>query len=376
MNIIVFNSLLLPPSQTFIRDPAEKLERFTAYYVGSRRVEGLELPLERTLVVNQGNLLGKVEEQVFKLTGFAPQLYQQIKALNPALIHAQFGLSGVLMLPWVKDLEIPLIVHYRGADATISEADSKYTSLNHWLYFQKKETLKHKAQLFLTVSQFIRQKLIAQGFPEDKILNHYHGVDIQKFWADPKIAREPIVLFVGRLTEKKGCKYLLEAMTVVQRECPDVELVIIGDGPLRSELETIALRSLKKYQFLGVQPPEKVKSWMNRAHLLAAPSVTSSQGDAEGLPNVVLEAQAMSLPVVSTVHAGIPEAVIDSETGYLSPEADSQGLAASMVRLFQDHTLWQTMSYKGREHVETQFDRAKQTKVLEGIYESVLSGRI
>ena len=233
-----------------------------------------------------------------------------------------------------------------------------------------------QAQLFLTVSQFIRQKLISQGFPEEKILNHYHGVDIQLFWADPKVIRGPIVLFVGRLTEKKGCKYLLEAMSMVQRECPDVELVIIGDGPLRSELETMAQKSLKKYQFLGVQPPEIVKSWMNRARLIAAPSVTSSQGDAEGLPNVVLEAQSMSWPVVSSVHAGIPEAVVDGVTGYLSPETDSPGLANSIVRLFRDHTQWQTMSYKRRKHVETQFDRAKQTKVLEGIYESVLSGKI
>lgn len=376
MNIIIFNSLLLPPSQTFIRDPAEKLERFTAYYVGSRRVEGLELPAERTFVVNRGNFLGKVEEQFFKLTGFAPQLYQQVKELSPVLIHAQFGLSGVLMLPWVEDLGIPLIVHYRGADATISEADSKYTSLNHWLYFRKKDTLKKKTHLFLTVSQFIRQKLISQGFPEDKIINHYHGVDIQKFIAKPQIKREPIVLFVGRLTAKKGCKYLIEAMSLVQRECPNVELVIIGDGPLRAELTKTAQKSLRKYQFLGIQPPENVKSWMNRAWLLAAPSVTSSLGDAEGLPNVVLEAQAMSLPVVSTVHAGIPEAVVDSVTGYLSPEADSQSLARSMMHLLQDHTTWQSMSYKGREHVEAHFDRAKQTKVLERIYESVLSGEI
>jgi len=342
MNIIVFNSLLLPPSQTFIRDPAEKLEKFTAFYVGSRRVEGLELPVDRTLVVNHGNFLGKVEEQFFKLTGFAPQLYQQVKELKPVLIHAQFGLSGVLMLPWIEELNIPLIVHYRGADATIAEADSKYTSLNHWLYFKKKDTLKQKTHLFLTVSQFIRQKLISQGFPEDKILNHYHGVDIQQFQADPQITRKPIVLFVGRLTEKKGCKYLIEAMLVVQREIPHVELVIIGDGPLRSELELAAQKSLGKYQFLGIQPPEIVKSWMNRAHLLAAPSVTSSLGDAEGLPNVVLEAQAMSLPVVSTIHAGIPEAVMDGVTGYLSPEADSQSLANSIICLCQEHNIWKS----------------------------------
>ena len=73
-SIIIFNSLLLPPSQTFIRDPAEKLAGFTPYYVGSRRVKGLELPTDRTLVINQGTILGKIQEQVFKITGLSPKL--------------------------------------------------------------------------------------------------------------------------------------------------------------------------------------------------------------------------------------------------------------------------------------------------------------
>jgi colanic acid/amylovoran biosynthesis glycosyltransferase len=372
VNVIIFNSLLLPPSQTFIRDPAEKLQRFKAYYVGSRRVKGLDLPPERTLVVNSGNFVGKVGEQLFKLSGFAPKLYRQVQQLNPVLIHAQFGLSGALVLPWARSLAIPLIVHYRGADATIEEASSRYTSLNHWIYFQRKEALKQEARLFLTVSKFIKDKLLEQGFPPEKIINHYHGVDLDRFRPDNKIQREPIVLFVGRLTEKKGCEYLIKAMAKVQSELPAVELVAIGDGPLKPKLEALAAKLLHRYRFLGVQPPDTVKSWMNRASLLAAPSVTASGGDSEGLPNVVLEAQAMGLPVVSTTHAGIPEGVIDGQTGFLTAERDVEGLAESSLRLLKNADLWQSFSVNGRTHVETHFDRAKQTRVLEGIYESVL----
>ena len=374
MNIIIFNSLLLPPSQTFIRDPAEKLQKFTAHYVGSRRVQGLELPVDRTLVINQGNILGKAEEQIFKLTGFAPKFYQQIQQLNPVLIHAQFGLSGALVLPWVRSLKIPLLVHYRGADATVKEEYSRYTSLNHWIYFRRLEALKKETRLFITVSKFIKEKLIQQGFPTEKIISHYHGVDISKFCPDPEIIREPVVLFVGRLTEKKGCEYLIEAMAKVQSELPDLKLVIIGDGPLKYNLEVLAAQKLNRYEFLGVQPPDVVRNWMNRARLLAAPSVTASQGDSEGLPNVVLEAQAMSLPVISTIHAGIPEAVIHGETGFLSSERDSEGLAQNSLQLLNNPDMWQSFSIKGRNHVETNFDRAKQTRVLEGIYESVLDG--
>ena len=370
--VVIFNSHLLPPSQTFIRDPAEKLQQFTAYYVGSRRVSGLDLPPERTLVVNRQNFMGKIEEQLFKLTSFAPILYRQVEQLNPVLIHAQFGLSGALILPWARSLGIPLIVHYRGADATIDEKSSRYTSLNHWLYFQRKEQLKRETQLFITVSKFIKDKLIEQGFPPEKIIYHYHGVDLDKFCPDPKIKREPIVLFVGRFTEKKGCEYLIQAMAQIQSDLPNVELVMIGDGPLKPQLETQAAQLLRRYHFLGTQPPDIVRNWMNRAWLLATPSVTASQGDSEGLPNVVLEAQAMALPVVSTIHAGIPEAVIHGKTGFLTPERDVEGLTKYSLRLFKETDLWQQFSTNGRRHVEANFDRAKQTKVLEDIYEAVL----
>ncbi|WP_017302716.1 glycosyltransferase [Spirulina subsalsa] len=370
-NVIIFSSLLLPSSQTFIRDPVEQFQEFKGYYVGSRRVEGLELPEERTWVVNQGGLGGKLQEQLFKLTGFAPQLYSQIRALDPVLIHAQFGLSGTLALPWAKSLKIPLIVHYRGADATIRADCARYTSLNHWLYFQRLPQLQRDSHLFLTVCQFLHQKLLEQGFPPEKIITHYHGVDIEKFSPNPQIPRRPIVLFVGRLTEKKGVKFLILAMSDVQRQLPDVELVMIGDGPLRTDLETLAQQCLKRYQFLGVQPPSVVKAWMNQAHVLAAPSITSPEGDSEGLPNVILEAQAMGLPVVSTYHAGIPEAVLHEKTGFLTAEQDSQELGGYILELFKNPDLWQQFSQGGREQMVRHFNRAQQTRRLEEIYENL-----
>jgi glycosyltransferase involved in cell wall biosynthesis len=374
--LVLFNSLLLPPSQTFIRALGEGLQQFTPYYVGSRRVPGLDLPSERTLVVNRGNLLGNVAEGNFKLFGFAPRLYRQIQQLNPVLIHAQFGLSGALILPWARSLNIPLLVHYRGADATVTEESAPYASLNHWLYYRRKKALQQQARLFITVSKFIKDKLVEQGFPKEKIIPHYHGVDLSQFSPDPDISRKPIVLFVGRLTEKKGCEYLIRAMAKIQSVLPEVELVIIGDGPLKASLESLAGRLLHHYQFLGLQPSSVVRSWMNRARILATPSVTAAGGDSEGLPNVVLEAQAMKLPVLATIHAGIPEAVIHGETGFLVPERDSEGLAEYGLQLLQDTRLWQHFSIKGREYVEVNFDRSKQTRILEGIYESVWLGKL
>ncbi|NER78917.1 MAG: glycosyltransferase, partial [Leptolyngbya sp. SIO1D8] len=139
------------------------------------------------------------------------------------------------------------------------------------------------------------------------------------------------------------------------------------------QLETLASQSLKRYQFLGVQPQPVVQQWLNKACLLAAPSVTTPDGDSEGLPNVVLEAQAMQLPVVSTYHAGIPEAVIHGETGFLVKEHDEEGLAAYMMKLLQDKDLWHALSQQGRTHMENHFNRHRQTRILESIYEEVLA---
>ncbi len=375
-NVVIFSSLLLPSSQTFIRAQGEELQRFTPYYVGSRRVEGLSLPGDRTFVINQGGWPGIAEEGVFKLFGISPKLRQQIKQINPALIHAQFGLSGALALPLARSLNIPMLVHFRGADATVKDQYAQHASLNHWIYFRRREALKRETRLFLTVSKFIREKLLEQGFPPQKVVAHYHGVDVDTFKPDPAVERQPIVLFVGRLTEKKGCQYLIQAMAQVQTRMPEVKLVIIGDGLLRTQLEELAAQQLKNYQFLGLQPPEQVRNWMNRARILATPSITAAQGDSEGLPNVVLEAQAMGLPVVAFSHAGIPEAVVHGETGFLYPEKDWHSFAQGILQLLQNSTLWQHFSLKGRERMETSFNRRRQTEVLEKMYEAVLRGEL
>lgn len=370
-SVVIFNSLLLPPSQTFVRNLGEKLQDFTPYYVGSRYVRGLTLPKEHTLVVNQGDFRGKAEEALFKIFGFAPKLYREVKQLNPVLIHAQFGLSASLALPLARTLKLPLLVHFRGADATQQEDYVRYSSINHWVYYQRCKNLQTEARLFIAVSKFIREKLLEQGFPNEKIIVNYDGIDIKKFQPDASVLREPVVLFVGRLVEKKGCKYLIEAMAKVQSVAPDVELVIIGDGPLRKSLEEQASKLLHRYQFLGVQAPDVVQSWMNRARLLVASSVTATDGDSEGLPTVVVEAQAMGLPVVSTIHAGIPEAVIHGKTGFLVPERDFEGLAKYILWLLEDSTLWQLFSFEGQEHIQANFDSFKQAQVLEKIYQEV-----
>jgi len=370
-NVVFFCGRLLPPSETFIKAQGEGLQKFTPYYVGTRLIKGLPLPSERILTVNQGGVLGNLDEVVFKVSGFAPNLYQKVEQLQPALIHAHFGVCGALALPLMRKLKLPMIVTFYGLDATMKDDYARQESISTAVYLQRREELKREATLFIAVSEFIKEKLIEQGFPADKIIAHYYGVDTEKFTPNPAVPRESVVLFVGRLAEKKGCEYLIQAMAQVQEQMSDVKLVIIGDGPLREKLETLAAKSLRNYEFLGLQPSDVVKSWMNRALLLAVPSVTASTGDSEGLPTVVVEAQSMGLPVVGSIHAGIPQAVVHGETGFLAPERDWKTLAEYILQLLKDPTLWQRCSINGQQRVRDSFNLSKQTQILESIYSSV-----
>jgi glycosyltransferase involved in cell wall biosynthesis len=365
--VVIYRNFLLQSSETFVRSQAEALRDFTPYYVGLRLVKGLRLPEERTLIVNRGGLLGKIRDISTQLGGFSPNFIQRVGKLNPALIHAHFGQDGAMALPLVKDLRVPLVVTFHGFDITVTDEHAE-NSFRQGIYFRRREALKREAKLFIAVSDFIKEKLLEQGFPPDKILVHYIGVDTELFQPNPAVQREPVVLFVGRLVEKKGGEYLIRAMQTVQAVAPEVELVVIGDGLLRSSLEQLAQTSLKRYRFLGVQPPESVRDWMQRAKIFCVPSITAKSGDSEGFGLVFAEAQAMGLPVVSFASGGIPEAVAHGETGFLAAERDSEKLGTYILRLLEEGELWQQFSQRGQERVRTLFNVHHQTRALESIY--------
>jgi glycosyltransferase involved in cell wall biosynthesis len=226
--------------------------------------------------------------------------------------------------------------------------------------------------LFVCVSEHIRQKAVEQGFPEQKLWVHRIGVHLNGAAHVPISSREPVVLFVGRLVEKKGCIHLLRAMTVVERMLPDARLVILGDGPLRPALEAQARSTLRQCEFLGAQPVHVVRDWMQRARLLATPSVVAASGDSEGLPIVLCEAQAVGLPIVGFRGPGVSEAVRDGETAMLVKPRDEYAFANTMLSLLMDDAQAERMSQLGRQHAETHFDLHAQTQLLEEKYFEVL----
>jgi glycosyltransferase involved in cell wall biosynthesis len=371
-NVLVYRDTLLPPSETFILSQGEYLAEFRAFYVGSKKVNGIEVPSERSYFISNGSRFGRCREILFKVFGVVPSpMHEMLKRLQPVLVHAHFGPDGVLAQTFAKSLHLPLIITFHGYDATTKDHFAKKSFFLHRNYIRKRKGLLKNCSQVIAVSEFIKGKLLELGVPEGKIAVHYIGIDTNKFVPMPHIHREPIVLFVGRLVEVKGCTYLIRAMKDIQASFPDVELVIIGDGPLRKQLEEEADKSLRKFRFLGVKPHHVVKEWMNRAKVFAVPSITAENGNAEGFGIVFAEAQAMGLPVVSFQSGGIPEAVSHGETGFLVPEKDWEGMAEYINLLLNDDVLRKRMSDAARARVTAKFDLKRQNEILEQIYKGL-----
>ncbi|TCZ77516.1 glycosyltransferase [Paenibacillus albiflavus] len=372
LSFIVFKDILMYQTDSYLPILAEGLEHFVPLYVGSRKIMNpLPLDEQRVKVLNKGTALGWIREGIFKYFGGAPFFWNSLRKSNPKFIHAHYGFGGVLALPIQKKLKIPMIVTFHGHDATATDESGKQY-FTHRLYVKKRSELQERAALFIAVSNFIKQKMIAQGYPEHKIITHYLGIDVDLFQPDPSIIREPIVLFVGRFVENKGGEYLIRAMECVQQTYPEAKLVLIGDGELREELEEMARHKIHNYQFLGMQTQDVIRKWLNKAKVLCVPSITIASGKSEAFGLVFIEANAMGVPVVSFDTGGIAEAVEHDKTGYLLPEKDWLGLAKYITLLLKDENLWQQLSTQGIQRVSQHFNMTIQKHKLEDIYNQLM----
>jgi colanic acid/amylovoran biosynthesis glycosyltransferase len=362
--VLIFKETLLPPSETFILAQMRALTKFSSHLVGLERTpKGIPLDGTPLLLSRRASKAADLRAKFYRRTGFAPLFHHRVRLLRPDLVHAHFASGGKTLLPLLKALQRPLIVTLHGG----SDVPVQKPQLGVY------RELADRATLFLCVSDFIRKQAIEAGFPPEKLLVHYIGIDRTLFVPPPEPAATDSVLFVGRLVEMKGCEYLLRAMQVVQAARPSTELTIIGDGPLRSDLERFATELALRCRFMGVQSSTTVRETLQQSRLLCLPSVKTWDGHVEGLPTVLLEAQAMGVPVVSTFHSGIPEGVADGVTGTLVPERDSEKLAGAILRLLEDRDLWQQYHLATQEHIDRHFDLRKQTALLEDIYAEQIS---
>ncbi|MGB7414809.1 MAG: glycosyltransferase, partial [Thermosynechococcaceae cyanobacterium] len=258
-----------------------------------------------------------------------------------------------------------------------------YTTFHGWdmthLISAKGESvynyLFEKGEYFLPVSNHWKNKLINLGCDEERIIVHHMGVDCKKFIYCPRQSQNKYknirIVTIARLVEKKGIEYAIQAIAIAARitRIP-IRYEIVGDGPLRKYLEKIAfeLGVDNIVSFVGGQPQEKIANILKDSDFMLAPSVTGYNGDQEGIPVVLMEAMASGLPIISTLHSGIPELVKDNVSGFLVPERDAQSLAEKIVYLIENPQTCHDFSLKGRKEVENYYNIDILNTILENIF--------
>lgn len=287
------------------------------------------------------------------------------------VLHCHFGQLGIIGDRLVQSgaVDAALVTAFRGADMS-----------SHYPRDPKRfRGLFRNGDLHLPVSAEVERRLIAAGVPRDRVVLHHDGIDLRRFPFVERTVPNGLfkLLFVGRLVEKKGVGYALEAMAKLLRSGCNAKMTIIGDGPLRLPLEALSqeLGISEHVVFAGPQPLDVVSQAMQEAHAFLAPSVTAANGDQEGIPTVLKEAMAVGLPVVSTWHSGIPELVDHGVTGYLAPERDSETLTRHLATLLDQSENWAEMARAGREKVEAEFDTERLNDALIERYNEAVARR-
>ena len=371
--VAIFRHNLFKVSEPFIAAQAQHLRRYRPTYVGRMRFgrppDGAKSLALEDLYTRCA--LPRIGWQV--ITGSSRPYLRLMEHQRPSLIHAHFGIEGVSALSIAAELKIPLVTTFHGFDATLAT----YAMLGSPAYFRyplSRRKLARQGGLFLCASSFIRRKLLAMGFPEARTHTHYIGVDCQAIRLRGDAEERPVILHVARLVEVKGTRYLLRAFAALARRYDSVHLVIIGDGPLRRQLQALSasLGLRDRVEFLGALPHANVLSWARKAALLVLPGVRTRTGREEGLGMVLLEAAATGVPIIGSRLGGIPECILDGQTGFLVPERDEHALAQRMAELLDDPLKRRHMGIAGRALVERQFDIHRQTEALENLYDSLL----
>lgn len=307
------------------------------------------------------------------------------------IIYCQFGIDGYVGLKLKKKYNLTgkLVTCFRGDDITQflkpHPNGDRYRMRGSFkipCYFSKMyDELFKKGDFFLPVCEYFAQKAILYGCDPRKIKVHHSAIDLKKYPYRPRIVsnRFPVrILCVARLVEMKGVHILIRAVgeyckkNFGKRKC---KLFIVGDGPDKSYLKMLVkkLRLQNVVKFLGWQPHEKIYNYLLSSHIFVLPSITTKEGTKEGIPNVLMEAMATGMPVISTYHSGIPELIQNGISGCLVGEKKVLELAEKLNFLINNHAKWERFGKKARKHIEKNHNIKKENEDLEKILYQVLA---
>ena len=286
------------------------------------------------------------------------------------IVHCHFRVNGIraAFLRDVGLLKGKLVTVFHGADVAATINGHGRKSFQYLL---------QKGDLFLPISDRWRRELIKLGASPDCTIVHRMGVErlnSPTIYSKNERTSQIRIVSVCRLTEKKGIKYSLAALASRELKDMSIQYDVLGDGPLMDELVTLSeeLGINNFVKFHGAMNKLKVQEFLSKADIFVLPSVTARDGDQEGIPVSIMEAMLFGIPVVSTIHSGIPELIENDETGILVAEKDIFGLTNAIVKLVQDPKLRCSMGEMARQFIIKNYDISTLNDQLELYFNNVM----
>lgn len=373
LNIGIYRSIFPVYSESFITEQTRYLTEFSPIFI-TRNKKSDEF--KDTYVISS-----EFNKIPFALFGVGINKNLLDKKID--LIHAHFGQDAFYARKLAKKLNVPFIVTFHGQDCTVSDYHKICSfQVSNFNYLKDRRKIFNDSTKVIAVSDFVKKRLVEQGCPEDKIVTHYIGVDCNLFNYKRLESNGRVkILCVGRHTDKKGIDDLIEACSILKSDGIEFEVIQIGKG---EEQYTKYLKDLvckyslnDEFKFLGSISHDEIKKYFQESDIFCLPSREAKNGDSEALGLVFNEASATGLPIVSTLHGGIPEVVINGVNGFIVNTHAPLELASALSVLIQDKELRTKFGIAGSKLVNEKFNLVKQTVELEKIYkESVLECKI
>jgi colanic acid/amylovoran biosynthesis glycosyltransferase len=343
----------LRPTETFIYDRVRFHERYRPVVLSTEPVENADVfPVDLFRSAAAGSFRARKSDAFARrVFGYSPFLARVAREEQAIALIAHFGPVAAASVPLSERLRLPLVAMFYGHDASAALRDLSSREPYARLFAH--------AAIVSVLSHDMRRRIVAAGCPDEKVRVHRLAFDTAVAQsAAPGGTGLLRIISNGRFVEKKGIHDLLDAFATVRKKHTDAELLLIGDGPLRAEIEArIARLNLSAaVRLAGSVPRTEVFNLLAGSHIFALPSVTAADGDMEGTPMALIEAAAAGLPAVTTAHAGNPEVVDDGDTGFVVLERDPAALADRLLALAAHPALRERMGAAAREKMRAEFD--------------------